>query len=137
LGADRAVLALIPANRVQITARATHGATAQALMRHFNFLLAGAPRDALTELADRGRVIQIAANYVPAPGVPSVARLRAALGERHQIVVPIQAQGQVVGVLYIDRAASRPAFPDGTADGLLHFARLAGLSLEAASPRRA
>ena len=137
LGADRAVLALVAPNRAQLAARATEGHGAQQLMRHFTFLLAGAPRDALTELVDHGRVIDINASHVPAPGLPSVARLRAALGERHQILVPLHAQNQVVGVLYIDRAPSRPPFPAGTQDALLHLAQLAGLALDAAAaPRR-
>ncbi len=136
LGADRAVLALVAANRSQLVARSTHGHGAQQLVRHFNFLLAGAPRDALTELVEHGRVIDVAASHVPAPGVPAITRLRAALGDRHQLLVPIQAHGQVVGVLHIDRSAARPPFPAGTADALLHFARLAGIALEmSARPR--
>lgn len=136
LGADRAVLALVTANRTQLAARATHGSGSQQLMRHFIFLLAGAARDALTELVDHGRVIDIPASHVPAPGLPSVARLRAALGDRHQMLVPIHANDQVVGVLYVDRAASRPALPTGTQDALLHFARLAGMALELSAKGR-
>jgi HD-like signal output (HDOD) protein len=134
LGADRAVLALVGANRTQLSARATHGHGAQQMMRHFNFLLAGAARDALTELVDHGRIIDITATHVPAPGLPSVTRLRTALGERHQLFVPITAREQVVGVLYVDRAPTRPPLPADTPDALLHFARLAGIALES-SPR--
>lgn len=135
LGADRAVLALVTANRAQLAARATEGLGAQQLMRHFNFLLAGAPRDALTELVDHARTIDVAAGFVPAPGLPSLTRLRAALGDRHQMLVPVEAHGQVMGVLYIDRAPSRPVFPEDAQEGLLHFARLAGLALEQSGPR--
>jgi HD-like signal output (HDOD) protein len=136
LGADRAVLALVTANRAQLAARATYGTGSQQLMRHFVFLLAGAARDALTELVDHGRVIDISATHAPAPGLPSVARLRAALGDRHQMLVPIHANNQVVGVLYVDRAASRPPLPTGTQDALLHFARLAGMALELSAKSR-
>ena len=52
------------------------------------------------------------------------------------MLVPVEAHGQVVGVLYIDRAPSRPVFPENTQEGLLHFARLAGLALEQSGPRR-
>ncbi|MBL8476311.1 MAG: HDOD domain-containing protein [Methyloversatilis sp.] len=133
LGADRAVLALVTANRSQLAARATHGRGAQQLMRHFNFLLAGAARDALTELVDHGRVIDVEASHVPAPGLPSITRLRSALGQRHQVLVPINAHGHVVGVLYIDRAAERPPMRPGTPDALATFAQLAGIALEASS----
>ncbi len=135
LGADRAVLALVTANRTQLSARATEGVGAQQLMRHFNFLLAGAPRDGLTDLVDQARMIEVAAGLPAAPGLSSLARLRAALGDRHQILVPVEANGQVVAVLYIDRAAERPAFNEEAGEGLLHFARLAGIALEQSGPR--
>jgi GAF domain-containing protein len=70
---------------------------------------------------------------VPAPGLPSITRLRSALGQRHQVLVPINAHGHVVGVLYIDRDQARPPLRPGTSDALLHFAQLAGLALEASS----
>jgi HD-like signal output (HDOD) protein len=133
LGADRAVLALVTPNRAQLSARGTHGRGAQQLMNHFNFLLAGAARDALTELIERGRVIDLSAGQEPSPGLPSAARLRAATGDRHQLLVPIKANEQVVAVLYVDRAAARLPLPEGTEAGLLHFASLAGIALEASS----
>lgn len=136
LGADRAVLALVTANRSQLAARATHGRGAQQLMRHFNFLLAGAARDALTELVDHGRVIDVEASHVPAPGLPSITRLRSALGQRHQVLVPINAHGHVVGVLYVDRSATRPPMRPGTPEALATFAQLAGIALEASSSRK-
>jgi HD-like signal output (HDOD) protein len=133
LGADRAVLALVTPNRAQLSARGTHGRSAQQLMNPFNFLLAGAARDALTELVERGRVIDLPAGHEPPPGRPSVARLRAACGDRHQLLVPIKANDQIIAVLYVDRAAGRPPLPKGTEAGLLHFASLAGIALESAA----
>jgi hypothetical protein len=47
--------------------------------------------------------------------------------------VPIKANEQVVAVLYVDRAAARLPLPKGTEAGLLHFASLAGIALEASS----
>lgn len=136
LGADRACVAMLSANRAQLAVRSADGLSTQTLNRHFNFLLAGAPRDALTDLADQGRSIDIAAGRAPAPGLPSVARLRAALGDRHLVLVPVRANGQVIGALYIDRAASRPPFPEGTQEALLQFARLAGLAFDLTAVRR-
>lgn len=133
LGADRAVLALVTPNRAQLSARGTHGRGARQLMNHFNFLLAGAARDALTELVEHGRVIDLPVGHEPAPGLPSVARLRAATGDRHQMLVPIKANEQVFAVLYVDRAAARLPLPEGTEPSLLHFASLAGIALESAA----
>jgi GAF domain-containing protein len=65
--------------------------------------------------------------------LPSITRLRSALGQQHQVLVPINAHGHVVGVLYIDRAATRPPMRPGTPEALAIFAQLAGIALEAAS----
>lgn len=135
LGADRALLALVSPNRAQLQARSALGAGAQKLQRQFSFLLTGVARDALIDAVERQRPLRLGAGMSPGVGNGSVGRLRAAVGDAHQLLVPIYANGQTVGAFYADRAGVRPGFEAQQLEDMQHFARLAGVAFELAALR--
>lgn len=129
LATDRALFALVTPNRQQLLGKAALGENAQQLQQKFQFLLTGVPRDVIVEALERRKP------YLVVPGqegLPPFGRLYNAVGARPCMVAPVGLPGNVLGLLYADRAAGLDA---EDFDGLCHFARLVGLGLEVLAAR--
>lgn len=125
LGLDRALFALLAANRTQLVGKAALGAGAERLCQEFVFTVASGPE------GDPVRTAIEAAQPVRGGVRDSLGgkaeRLRRVIGERAFCLLPICAGERPVGLFYADCAGAQ--IDDEAYEGLLHFAQQASLAV--------
>ena len=125
LGMQRAVFALLSADRKTLQGKAALGRESETLVRRFVFPLTGTRGDIINELFVRNQAYWI---RDPLPTGINIARLEQATAQREALLAPIAAHGKVIGMFYADRGAQSPN--EEAWQGFQHFVQQASLSFE-------
>jgi HD-like signal output (HDOD) protein len=127
---ERALFALLSADRRQLTAKIALGTGGEGLAARFRFAHEPGQRDQLWEVVEKQRAF-----FSPAADGPASARLRSLAGNASFMIAPIVATGRTVGCFYAERGTGAAPLDQDDYLAFQHFAQQAGFGLEHLSLR--
>jgi hypothetical protein len=123
VGFERALIALLSSDSMQLQGRVALGVGSEALCAQFSFSMDGDPDDAVDCAIDSAE-----ASWVKPDGDQArLARLLGVTGSRNAVLVPFGMAGRQIGVIYADRNGK--ALDGESWRAVQHFALQVGLAI--------